>query len=60
MEKEYSVFVEDIKKELVEGREIVLTIKDLTPGRRKYENRLVKAVVSRSPEKLPGSNILKG
>ncbi len=59
MAKEYLVFVEDMKKELVEGRELLLTIKDLTPGKRKYENRVVKAIVSSSPDKLPGSDILR-
>jgi ribosomal protein L14 len=59
MVKEYSVFVENIGKDLVEGNEIVLTIKDLTPGRRKYENRVVKAVVSKSREKLPDGDVLR-
>ena len=59
MAKEYLVFVEDIKKELLEGQEILLTIKDLTPGKRKYENRIVKAVVSSLPDKLPGGDILR-
>ncbi len=59
MVKEYLVFVEDMQKELVEGQEILLTIKDLTPGRRKYENRVVKAIVSGSPDQLPGSDILR-
>ena len=58
MVKEYSVFVENIGKDLVEGSEVVLTIKDLTPGRRKYENRVVKAVVSKSREKLPDGDVL--
>jgi len=59
MAKEYLVFVEDMKKELLEGREILLTIKDLTPGKRKYENRIVKAIVSSSPDKLPGGDVLR-
>ena len=59
MGKEYAVFVEDTKKDLPEEKEIVLTIKDLTPGPRKYENRVVKAIVSSKPAKLPGSDILR-
>ena len=59
MVKEYEVFVKDIKKELVEGHEIELTIKDLTPGQRKYDNRVVIAMVSSSPDKLPGGDILR-
>ena len=57
--KEYAVFVEDIKKELVEGKEIVLTVKDLTPGPAKYENRVVKAVVSSTPGTLAGADVLR-
>jgi hypothetical protein len=59
MAKEYGVFVENIKTDLREGEEVVLTIKDLTPGSRKYENRVVKAIVFSSPAKLPGGNILR-
>jgi hypothetical protein len=58
MPKEYAVFVENIRKDLPEGREIVITVKDLTPGRRKYENRVVKAIVSSTPAKLPEEDIL--
>lgn len=57
--KEYQVFVEDIEEALPEGKELVLTVKDLTPGRRKYENHVVKALVTRSPEKLPDGDILR-
>lgn len=57
MTNEYEVFIKDIKQ-LIEREEIELTIKDLTPGPRKYENRVVKAIVSSSPEKLPNYDIL--
>jgi len=57
--KAYEVFVESIEETLPEGKEVVLTIKDLTPGPRKYENRVVKAVVSRSADKLSDSDILR-
>jgi hypothetical protein len=59
MAKEYAVFVENIEKDLPEGREVVLTIKDLTAGPRKYENRVVKAIISSSPAKIPGSDVLR-
>jgi hypothetical protein len=59
MAKEYAVFVEDMQRDLVEGREISLTIKDLTNGPRKYENRVVKAIVCSSSENLPGADILR-
>lgn len=57
--KEYAIFVQNIEEDLPEGKELVLTIKDLTPGRNKYENRVVKAIVSRHPEKLLDSDILE-
>lgn len=53
MAKEYEVFVQNADKDLPEGREIELTLKDLTPGPRKYENRVVRAVVSRQADHLP-------
>jgi len=59
MSKEYEVFVKSIQEELIERREIELTIKDLTPGPRKYKNHVVKAILSSSPEKLPDSDILR-
>ena len=59
MVKEYEVFVRSIEEELIEGQETGLTIKDLTRGPRKYENRVVKAIVSSSPGKLPGSDLLR-
>lgn len=55
----YEVFMEDIKKELIEGKEIVITIKDLTPGPRKYENRVVKAILLKLSDKIPQRNILQ-
>ena len=59
MAKEYAVFVESIQKDLAEGKEIVLTIKDLTAGPRKYDNRVVRALVYKSPTKLPDGDILR-
>lgn len=47
MAKDYEVFVEDVARDLPEGREIELTVKDLTPGPRKYDNRVVRAIVTR-------------
>ncbi|MEW6664547.1 MAG: phenylphosphate carboxylase subunit gamma [Thermodesulfobacteriota bacterium] len=57
--KEYQVYVPSIQEGLPEGREIVLTVKDLTPGRRKYDNKVVKAIVSRSADSLPDSDVLR-
>lgn len=58
MRKEYLAFVQSLK-ELVEGKEILLPIRDLTPGPRKYDCRYVKAILSRSPKRLPGADILR-
>ncbi|MBI2979323.1 MAG: phenylphosphate carboxylase subunit gamma [Chloroflexi bacterium] len=54
---EYVTFTPDIK-DLVENQETALTIKDLTPGRHKYGARIVKAILSSDPKRLPGGDIL--
>ena len=56
--KEYLAWTKDLN-DLPQGEEIQLTIRDLTPGPRKYVARNVKAVVSSSPEKLPEGDILR-
>jgi hypothetical protein len=58
MKKEYMTFVEDIK-DLAEGQEIELTIRDLTPGPRKYDAKIVRAVVARDPSRLPDADALR-
>ncbi len=50
---EYECFVRRLK-ELQEDRQVVLTLRDLSPGRRKYQARIVRAVLSRSPDALSG------
>ncbi|MFQ5987770.1 MAG: phenylphosphate carboxylase subunit gamma [Dehalococcoidia bacterium] len=57
MKREYVTWVDDLHN-LPEGEEIQLTIRDLTPGRRKYEARHVKAILSSSPDKLPDGDTL--
>ena len=57
MSKEYATFVSD-PQGLPQGQEIKLAIKDLTPGPRKYDCRIVKAIVSSSPDKLAGGDVL--
>ena len=54
MAKEYDTFVEAID-ELKDGKEMVLTIRDLET----YEQRKVRAVVSSSKEKLPDGETLR-
>ena len=49
MNKEYLTFVTNME-DLKEGQEVKLTIRDLTPGPRKYEARVVKARVFHSPQ----------
>lgn len=58
MKKEYQTFVPDIG-DLVENQEIKLTIKDITPGPRKYGAQIVKAILSSDPERLPEGDILR-
>lgn len=57
MKKEYLTFIPDIK-DLIENQEVKLTIKDLTPGPRKYDARIVKAILSSDPGRLPDGDIL--
>ena len=57
MKKEYLTFVPDIE-DLIEDQEVNITIKDLTPGPRKYDARIVKAILSSEPGRLPDGDIL--
>ena len=57
MKKEYVTWLVT-EEQLAEGQEIELTLRDLTPGREKYNGRNVKAIVSSSPDKLPEGDIL--
>ncbi len=57
MPTEYQTFV-STPRILKEAQEIKLAVKNLTPGPRKYECRIVKAIVSSDPEKLPGADVL--
>lgn len=56
--KQYLTFVPHIE-DLVENQEIELAIKDLTPGPRKYNTKIVKAIVSSSADHLPDGDILR-
>ena len=56
MSTEYSTFVNNPDR-LPQGQEINLAIRELTPGPRKYDQRIVKAILSRSPEK--GGDVLR-
>lgn len=57
MKKEFQIFTPDIKN-LVENKEIQLTIKDLNPGTSKYGAKIVKAILNSDPTKLPGGDLL--
>jgi hypothetical protein len=57
MSKEYVAFV-DNPNDLPMGQEIELSIRDLTPGRQKYDGHNVRAIIADSPDKLPGSDVL--
>ena len=60
MGQEYLTFVESLN-DLPEGKEVELTIKDLTPRDRryKYDARLVKARVSKAPKTISGAQMLQ-
>ena len=55
MASEYETFVRDPAR-ILSGREVVLTLRDLTPGRKKYRGVNVRCVVSRTPR--PGEPVL--
>jgi len=48
MANEYETFARDAAR-ILSGREVVLTLRDLTAGRKKYRGVNVRAVVSRPP-----------
>jgi len=54
---EYVAIVSNIK-DLKDGQTVELFVQDLTPGPRKYNGEVVKAVVYLSPDRLPGGDIL--
>ena len=51
---EYELFLITGLEELKEGEEQVVNVRDTT----NYETRTVKAILSSSPEKLPGGDVL--
>ena len=52
---EYETFARDSSR-IMSGREVVLSLRDLAPGRKKYRGINVRAVVSRPPR--PGEPTL--
>lgn len=57
MRKEYVAFVSS-PKDLPLGQETEISIRDLTPGRQKYDCRNVRAILSDSPSSSPDSDVL--
>ncbi len=55
MAKEYEPFVRD-RAHVLSGREVVLAMRELVPGRKKYRGVNVRAVVSQPPR--PGEPVL--
>ncbi len=55
MATEYETFVRD-RAAVLSGREVVLAVRELTPGRKKYRGANVRAVVSQPPR--PGEPIV--
>ena len=56
MSQEYVTFVRRLSQ-LSEGKQ-TLFIKDLTPGPRKYDTKLVRAELSKAPSKLANGDTL--
>ena len=57
MGKEWIIFVSQME-DIADGQENVLTIRDLSPGPKKYNAKVVKALVSSHPETLPDGDVL--
>ena len=57
MKREYVTFVRRLA-DLSPGK-ATLFIKDLTPGPRKYDTKLVRAELSRNADKLPDGDLLR-
>lgn len=57
MGREWVIFVTSID-DMIEGREGVFTIRDLTPGQKKYNAKVVRAKVSGKPGTLAGADVL--
>lgn len=55
MPKEYEAFVRGIEP-MLSGEPVVLTLRDLTPGKKKYRAVHVRAIVSNPPQ--PGEPVL--
>ena len=55
--KEYLTFVGTLS-DLTQGKEVELLVKDLTRGRRKYDARYVRAIISSEPAGLPDADLL--
>ncbi len=51
----YEMFVIEGINEIVEGEEVLIQVRDGET----YEERVVRAIVSRSPDKLPGADSLR-
>lgn len=55
--KQYDCFVDEPEK-LSDGMEMELVIRDLTPGKNKYDSKYVRAKILSPHNKLPGSGVL--
>lgn len=57
MDREWIIFVSRME-DIADGEENVLTIRDLSPGPKKYNAKVVKALVSSRPETVPDGDVL--
>jgi hypothetical protein len=55
--KEYDTYTDSMEN-LTDGAEIELVLRNLNPGRYKYENKRVKAIIFKSLDKLPDADRL--
>ena len=51
----YETFIINDPNEITEGEEVLIQVRDAET----FEQKVVKALVSRSPEKLPGADSLR-
>lgn len=54
---EYVARVKNLN-DLQDGQEVELFIQDLPPGPRKYNGERVRAIISSSPDRIPGGDVL--
>ncbi len=57
VKKEYLTFVGKLE-DLPQGEEVEILVRDLAPGRRKYDAHYVRALLARDADKMPDADVL--